>query len=167
MVENQKLVIVLFFSIWIGIIGLGIRADMKKPMSKNAAYKLVYNTELVQSLFALENGRYRDCITSEVVRPCDTEWVTCIDEAWVVNFELSQSCVVHDGRLNVTVLVDAHNRVIKSRFPEKYYYQDPKYCIEDYECYSGEGHAINFIYGQISKFKNKGAVCKNNECILQ
>ena len=167
MVDNQKLTIILFISFWIVLGFVGWKVDKNKPLNKNQAYDLIYDTEVVQSFINMERGRYKECIKGEIMRPCETDWVTCVDEAWVVKFNMDQGCVRHDGRLSVTVLLDARTGEIKSRFPEKYYFQDKQYCMEDYECLTEDDNALNFVYGLVEGYSGEKGECKNNQCQLK
>lgn len=132
-------------------------------------------TEEVRELYSLYNGRLVNCIEKSVLKSCDSDWVTCIDDAWVVQFIVGEQCpVVHDGRLSVTFVIDAVTGKIISRFPEKEYFQDPHYCLDNHDCLwispeNGQ-KCQNFIYGQISQTEvslDDLCVCLKNQCILR
>lgn len=152
---------------------MGVPAQSQKTMSRKSALIIAEATKEVRGLYALEGGRFQNCIDKSVMRPCDTDWVTCVENAWVVKFILSDTCpVVHDGRLSVTILVDAITGEIISRFPEDSYFADPQYCMEDYDCLcffqeDAGSKCSNFIYGQISDRKEDfcpQCQCVDNQC---
>ncbi len=167
MYTSRKISLVLFILFWVAVIWLGLVSDRNKPISQKQALTIAEKTEAVKSFYALQEGGYVQCMTKQVVRPCDTDWVTCIDEAWVVKYEINPRCIDHDGRLSVTLLIDAVSREIKSVFPEAEYFQDPQYCLASYDCLSGKNDSLNFIYGQIKRLKGRKGICKNNRCELQ
>jgi hypothetical protein len=142
-----------------------------KAISSQQAMEIALKSEEVQAFMAADHGRFASCAERRVVRPCDSDWVTCIDDAWVVEFFVGKSCgVEHDGRLNLHLVVDWKGNIV-SRFPEKGYYQNPQYCIQDLECMSvfrPMGNVCkNFVYGQIdgAKPQSEGPCqCVNQTC---
>lgn len=156
---------IFFFVCFLGILILG--CGKKGPLSKNDALWVAENTPEVKSLYALSGGKLKKCVEPEVVKPCETDWVTCVEDAWVVVFSVTEACgIKHDGRLNVTFLVDALNGNIKSRYPEAQYFQQKEYCQTDSECFVGNGECRNFIFGQMEEgFVNNGTCkCVKNVC---
>lgn len=146
-----------------------LSAQEKKMISPQKALMIAQATKEVEGLFALENQRFVNCIETEVLKPCESQWVTCIEDAWVVRFSLGKTCgVEHDGRLNVTLLVDGITGKIISRFPEADYFESPAYCHDHFDCLalaSAENEppqCLNFIFGQI-----EGAVKKEGQCVCQ
>ncbi|MCB1177253.1 MAG: hypothetical protein KDK36_06715 [Leptospiraceae bacterium] len=144
-------------------------------MNRKEAMMIVETTEEVKALYELNDGVFINCIEKSVVRPCDTEWVTCIDDAWVVEFKLGKACgIEHDGRLKITMVVNAKTGEIISRFPEAEYFKDKNYCLESYDCISipnnKEGldsKCVNFVYGQIEANGNlisEACRCSENIC---
>lgn len=128
-------------------------ADGRRPLTRKEALVFAEQTAEAKALYALNDGHYVNCIEKSVLRPCETDWVTCIDEAWVVKFTLGKACgLEHDGRLDLVLLVDAQEARIISRYPESEYYLQAGFCQMDDDCMmlSG-GKCVNFIYGQLDK----------------
>jgi hypothetical protein len=128
-------------------------------------------TPEVQALYQLQEGRFANCIEKKVLRPCDSQWVTCIENAWVVEFHVGETCgVKHDGRLNIHILVDSVDGKVISRFPEAPYFQNPQYCHEPYDCFCSDADCVNFIYGQITPGEFvpcADCLCQQNICLKQ
>jgi hypothetical protein len=119
-----------------------------------------------------------------VERSCDSDWVTCIEDAWVVSFRARPDCPVKgDERLGVTLLIDGKSGRVISRFPELTYFQQPQFCMEDYDCLlspssspsSPDGTCYNFIFAPLHRIEEKKAeahssradsvcVCRNQQC---
>jgi len=147
-------------------------------ISRKKALVIAERTEEVNQFYDLGGGRYFNCIEKEVVRPCETDWVTCVDNAWVVKFNLGDRCgVKHDGRLSVTLLINNQDGSIISRFPEKEYFIHKPYCMIDDDCllYTNQKKQVgckNFIFGQLGKKETYESelidcVCKNDQCVLR
>jgi len=150
-------------------------ASGKKLLTKQQAMVIAEKTSEVEGLYGLQNGKFAGCIEKKVLKPCESDWVSCIDEAWVVQFVVGEKCSVkHDGRLGLNLLVDAVSSSIISRFPEKEYFENEKYCQEDYDCLlieeKGLKESRNFVYGQIDEKKGvacDSCQCKENLCIIK
>lgn len=140
-------------------------------LSAESAMTAAQKTGEAKAFLAMDNGRFNACLSRRVVRPCDSEWVTCIDDAWVVEFAAEKACnVVHDGRLSLRILIGKEGNII-SRFPEKEYFADPQYCMESYDCLSVideiGADCRNFIYGQMDAGIKKGegsCECRHQKC---
>lgn len=122
------------------------------------------------AFLSLFDGNYKHCIEEEVVKSCESDWVTCLEDGWVVRFSYKESCgVINDGRLQLTIVVDGSGKVI-SRFPEEMYFKVPRYCLEDYDCLSVlPSGCLNFIYGpfyEVSHTDNL-CVCQSGRCGLK
>lgn len=140
-------------------------ADGQRPLTRKEALVLAEQTAEAKALYGLNDGRYVNCIEKSVVRPCETDWVTCIDEAWVVKFTLGKVCgIEHDGRLDLVLLVDAREARVISRYPESEYYLQAGFCQMDDDCMmlSG-GKCVNFIYGQLDKNNRIKGQCRCRE----
>lgn len=146
---------------------------LSKPLTRKQALIIAEQTLEVQGFYGLQDGSLVNCIEKEVVRPCDSDWVTCIDNAWVVKLWAGESCPVkHDGRLSVVIVINDQTGEIISRFPERYYFEQPQYCLENYDCVcqsdknSGNVVCLNFIHALMSGLNNEGLapVCGNNKC---
>ncbi len=147
--------------------------EVKKLLTMRQALTIAEMTPEVEGLYSLGGGFLFNCIEKEVLRPCETDWVSCVDNAWVARFTVGSRCPVkHDGRLNIYIVIDDRSGNIISRFPEAQYFKDPAYCLENYECLfinnpqSRESACYNFIYGQISGNvqPNSACICQNNRC---
>lgn len=166
MIENKKLVIILFCFIWAAILIFGFWSDRSKPIGAKEALRIASALPVVKSFkTAVSTYALDSCVEQQVVRPCDTDWVTCIEEAWVVQFSIDKTCHPHDGRLSVTVVVNGLDRDIISVFPEKQYFVRPRYCLEDYDCLCDRQHAFNFVFGQLQELTTaRPCDCEKNIC---
>lgn len=153
----------------------------QKLLTRKQAAIVAEQTPEVQALYELNNGRFRNCIVKETLKPCDSNWVTCVEDAWVVKFWPGEICSLKaDGRLSVTILVDAVTGNIISRYPEVDYFESSLYCLESYDCMESnksderEQHCVNFIYGQIQLDENgeqmydssESCKCENHQCFV-
>lgn len=148
---------------------LGILLSGCSDVSSDRALKVVEQTEEIKNFYSLVDAKKEQCFEKRVVRPCDTDWVTCIEDAWVVEISVKQECFVHDGRLSFHGLVDEKDARIISRFPEVGYFEDSLYCLEDYDCMKNEVSDLcqNFIYAQLAtgvELTSDRCVCQNNKC---
>ena len=147
----------------------------EKPMDRDQALKLVEQTKEAQALYQLEGGKFKDCVDKKVLKPCESHWVSCIEDAWVVQLEIGSKCgVKEDGRLSETMVVDTIRKKIISRFPEIDYFESPKYCKDHFDCIAfstddqGAYDCSNFIDGQLPEKKRllKGICeCQQNSCV--
>ncbi|MCA9401231.1 MAG: hypothetical protein KC713_06365 [Candidatus Omnitrophica bacterium] len=152
-----------------------ISAASAKGMTRKEALLIAEATPEAEGLYSLNEGRYQGCIEKSVLRPCDTDWVTCIENAWVVKFWLGEQCgIAHDGRLSVTFLIDEDSGKIISKFPEKEYFQNDRYCVEAFDCLSViHPHKVkgclNFIAGQLPfPFAPQEGSCQciDSQCVV-
>ena len=146
--------------------------EQKRLLSKEEVLALALLVPEAQAFYALLEP-LGGCAANSVELPCDSNWVTCIDDAWVVKFFVKQECnIAHDGRLSVTLLIDAKSGKIISRFPEVNYFNDPGYCLEDYDCQlyqkikEDAGQCMNFIRGPVftQEPPSQGCVCRKGVC---
>ena len=87
--------------------------EQKRLLSKEEVLELALLVPETQAFYALLEP-LGGCAAHSVELPCDSNWVTCIDDAWVVKFFVKQECnITHDGRLSVTLLIDAKSGKIK------------------------------------------------------
>ncbi len=140
--------------------GLQEHKEIKKPtISRQQALVIAEQLEVVRSLYELREGMLSNCIEKEVVKPCESGWVTCIEDAWVVKFIVGKTCSIeHDGRLNVTILIDGHKGEVISQYPEVDYFKDKYFCRDQVDCIRTDRKdknnqvmgqpCYNFIYAQ-------------------
>ena len=149
--------------------------NQKETLMKKDAVLVAEKTKEAEAFYNLQGGHFRNCIEKEVLRPCDSDWVTCIDHAWVVRFQLGKTCgIEHDGRLSLTFLIDAVTGQIISKFPEADYFQKETHCLIDADCLcvgstdkAETASCLNFVYGQLSLSPSQGCGecrCQNNIC---
>lgn len=160
-------------SVLVGMSLIGCCLGCTAEFSSQDALKSVEKTEEMKSFYDVIGKDKESCFVKKVVRPCDTDWVTCIDDAWVVEISIKDECFSHDGRLSFNVLLDEKSGKIISRFPEVGYFKDPSYCLEDYDCLlvaSGKEEDIrceNFIHAQINgvnEVNSKACYCQKGMC---
>ncbi len=143
----------------------------EKLLSRQDALAIAEGTPEAEAFYGLQDGYLMNCIEKSVVKPCDSKWVTCIEDAWVVKFTLGEVCgIKHDERLSLTFVVDSKTGKIISRFPELPYFKIPNYCHDTYDCLSApKGEmCLNFIYGQLDKevyVPSKQCLCQENVCV--
>lgn len=154
-------------------VAFGCVQPQPRMMNAEGAAVKARTVSEVQALYALNNGFLAACIDVTTEKSCDSDWVTCREDAWVVKFTAGDRCPVkHDGRLAVVLLIDGKTGDIISRFPEIEYFQDEKFCRDDFDCLcSGirdQAQCRNFIQAQadagpaVSAFQ-KGR-CVKNQC---
>jgi hypothetical protein len=149
-------------AVWLGT-GVFLKYFSSRTITQQRALEIVEKTPEIQALYKLQGGRFSRCVEKKVLRPCDSQWVTCIEDAWVVEFNIGEACQVHhDGRLNIHILVDSKDGRIISRFPEAPYFQKKDYCHEAYDCFCSNQTCVNFVYGQIDS--KRFEPCQNCSC---
>lgn len=126
----------------------------KSPLllSPEKALRIAAGTPEARALAAYRNGALSDCLSVKVMRSCDSQWVTCRDNAWVVEYLPSGHCPVKgDGRLGMYFVVDGTTGQIISRYPELEYFSDPRFCRDDADCLAVKDkeslQCLNFIAG--------------------
>ena len=154
----------------------GCARGAEQTLSPTEALKIARQTDEVKALYDVQQKKWAQCIEEKVQKPCDSDWVTCIDHAWVVKFSISQHCHVNsDGRLGVTLLIDGRSGKVISHFPEVEYFRDEKYCHDDFDCLchpNASQHQIeckNFIYAPLTwpaTEIHRQAQCQKNVCIV-
>lgn len=146
-----------------------------KTLTRKEALIVAESTEEAALLYTMYNGRLKNCIEKEVVKPCESDWVSCIENAWVVQFTIGDVCYVEqDGRLGLTILIDALTGRVLSRYPEAGYFRDPRYCMDDSDCLCGQANdqgrqCYNFISAQVegvADFQCRECRCVNSECVI-
>jgi hypothetical protein len=144
------------------------RAD--EALRAEEALKIAQQSKEAAAFSDIFSGKYSRCISSEVMRSCDSEWVTCLEGGWVVAFSFDPVCgIAHDGRLSLTLVINAEGDII-SRFPEEEYFRDARYCLQDYECLLGQEECLNFVF---APFDEKGSgeegacQCRTNSCQIR
>jgi hypothetical protein len=139
---------------------------------RDSILPVALETPEARALYRLRDGVYESCIVPGVTRPCDSDWVTCIDDAWVVRFEWAEACGAgDDGRRNLVLLMDAADGRVISRYPEAPYFQQQDYCQADRDCEGvvrdrgGEG-CYNFVHAGLDEARDPGVlcVCRDSRC---
>ena len=109
----------------------GCAKPQTKMMNAQEAEEKARTVSEVQALYELNNGVLAQCIDVATEKSCDSDWVTCREDAWVVKFIVGDRCPVsQDGRLGVVLLLDGKTGEVVSRFPEIEYFQDEKFCFQ-------------------------------------
>lgn len=141
-------------------------------MSRQEALDVAQRSDAVDAFtqLLLKAGQV-DCMEKEVLRSCDTDWVSCVEDVWVVQFKTKPTCFPgHDERLGVVLLVDARDGHIRSVFPEADYFKSPEYCHDYYDCFIGkEQGCTNFVFNQLWGGNQKelsDCQCKANQCVM-
>jgi len=143
-------------------------------MGKEETLRLARQTAEAQAFFNLAEKRGKGCLDARVMRPCDTDWVTCIDDAWVVRFSVSETCLSSSNeQLSLTLLINSKTGDILSRYPELPYFEDPSYCLIDADCRLGAGPAQfteckNFIHALLENPDSPNdaeCVCLESRCM--
>ena len=144
-----------------------------QTISRKQALIMAEQTREAEAFYNLNQKAFINCIEKSVKKSCDSDWVTCIDDGWVVQFVVGEKCFLqHDGRLQLTFVIDKNGNII-SRFPEADYLLDKQYCLENYDCMCHrnvniENQCLNFIYGQILKTDHENCYeckCVNHICM--
>jgi len=108
----------------------------------------------------------QECIEFSVEAPCDSGWVTCIDEAWVVRYFLKEECPPVHEQVSVTFVVDAKEGKIISRYPEKEYFEDSRFCREAFDCFDvPEEGCRNFLHARREEGAMPGCACREQQCV--
>lgn len=125
----------------------------------------------LEALFAADDT----CIQRDVLRPCDTDWVTCVDDAWVVVYDVAAACLRRDDdRMALRFLVDSRSGAIRSRYPEIDYFRDPEFCQTSEDCLPGGApeECLNFVSaltqpGPAGGTSAGSCVCERQRCSAQ
>ncbi len=145
-----------------------------QSIGPDEALALAKETTVVEAFYNLNQGILKSCVENQVVRACDSGWVTCIDDAWVVKFFVSEKCVSpRKEQLGVTLLMDGKTGDIISKYPEIDYFENPYFCREDYDCLNSSkndyhsGECKNFIYTlaeNTASRTDEQCLCRNSRC---
>ena len=181
LINNSVLWIAIFVLFLAGVI-IYIKSSVVQMaelgISKEQVLEIAQETPEVKALFSLNPLLFSRCIEKKVKPACESDWVTCIEDAWIVQFVVGNQCSIeHDGRLNITFLIDQHSGTIISKFPEADYFQSNIFCLEDYDCIyltqgkESVGQCQNFVFGQLNgkaafkELKNEKCECVNRICV--
>lgn len=169
--KNIKWIFVLFLSFM--VVSCSSKNEEEKEVTLFKEGKKVENEKLYLAIveelsptfefYMLNKGEFTNCVEYKVNRPCDTDWVQCVEDAVAVEILAGDKCgIKHDGRLSLKYLVDKKDLTIKSFFPEEDYFRYPLNCLEDYDCLESNGQCLNFIHAQI-----QGDPLEHEECLCQ
>ena len=134
------------------------QAQPAQLLSEEQVVAIAETVPEVKAFYSLDR-RVKPCIERVVKRSCDSDYVTCRDNAWVVQYQISQECptpISTDGRLSVNLLIDGVTGKVISRFPEMDYFRDRQFCRNDDDCLCSlpKDHAVvrclNFMYEPVS-----------------
>jgi hypothetical protein len=154
---------------------LSVGSSTFADLSAEDALRVANQVKEVQAFLSfnhLNQALWEDCVEREVELSCESDWVTCIDNAWVVKYFLSAMCRGdYDERLGVTLVINSKTGDIISRFPEVEYFEDPWFCRNDDDCLAQQ-RAIdqriicqNFIYYRTSLSTSlEVCVCQQDRC---
>lgn len=150
-------------------------AESASEISKEQALALAKETEVALAFYNLKEGALKHCIKTEVLRPCDSNWVTCIEEAWVVKFRVSEECIKPENeQLGVTLLIDSKDGKTISKYPEIDYFKNQQFCRDNLDCrlngkdVQSATDCKNFIYALVedpSASQSPECLCFNSQCV--
>lgn len=171
-IKFQNLLKIVFIFIVL-ISAFGSASAQKELLRRKEALLIAEQTPEGQAFYELNGGKYVNCIEKSVMKPCETNWVTCIDDAWVVKLQYGEVCgFKHDERMDLMIVVDAKDGRIISKYPEAMYFTTPQHCQNSNDCLSvSEGdneQCLNFVYGQLIENHQSTANCQcvSNKCEL-
>ncbi len=163
----------LIFLCFVMLIISGCGKKTPDIISEQKALRIAAKTPEVAALLSYQNAALVSCMNIKVMRSCDSQWVTCRDNAWVVQYALSVQCpVVSDGRLGMNFVIDGLTGKIISRYPEKDYFQNPIFCRDQGDCVGGiknnKQECLNFIAAPFAHFQaSASCLCQKGQCILK
>ena len=172
----RKVVVVSTIFLLSYVSGVSYAQPSVRTLTRKEALIVAESTEEAEHFYTMYDGRLKNCIEKEVIKPCETDWVTCIENAWVIQFTVGDVChIEQDGRLGLTILVDALTGRVLSRFPEVDYFKTADYCLDDSDCIcghakKGERQCYNFIAAQVQNladFQCRQCQCVESKCILK
>lgn len=152
---------------------LGCHKSAAENSSAQRALRIAANTAEVKALMAYRQAALASCLKITIARSCDSEWVTCRDNAWVVQYLLSAQCPVEsDGRLGMNFVIDEESGQIISCYPEIEYFNDVSFCRDDADCIGGvgdgENKCVNFVAAPFAHFQIAvPCQCQQGQCILK
>ncbi len=160
-----------------GYIGIGFSWAHFKKITQQEALAMANKTQEVQAFYAMGPAPWQDCIEYKVTRSCDSPWVACLDDAWVIEYGVKESCqsIFGNQEMKLLLVLNAKTGRFISKFPEFPYIQDERFCLEDKACRctdvlnNREGPAgkgcINFFQGAF--LANNASECGRCQCIAQ
>jgi hypothetical protein len=163
--------IIMFFVFLILILGYGKKAWGDNLADK--ALRIAADTAEVKALLSYRQGALASCLQVKIARSCDSQWVTCRDHAWVVQYQLSLQCPVKgDGRLGMNFVIDEISGQIISHYPEIEYFENVSFCRDDADCVGGkvenQSECLNFIAAPFANFQTVSPCqCQQGHCILK
>jgi hypothetical protein len=153
---------------------MSAQASTVRLMSQEQALAIAEGTLEAKAFLEFRHGKFAECVQRRVEKPCDSNWVTCIDDAWVVKFIVAQRCALeHDGRLDLTFLIDAKSGEVISKYPEIEYFSDPTFCRDDDDCMAVpifENQCRNFVFAQADEGvvkKEISCFCSQSACAIK
>lgn len=167
----MKLIIISLMIFMLTFTAVEVKAAQK--IGRKEALSIGRTVPEVEALYALNGGEFAECIERRVEKPCQSNWVTCIDDAWVVSFTVGNRCgVANDGRLSVTLLIDSREGEVVSKFPEIEYFESTTFCRDDFDCMAVRGtehQCLNFIAAQAGRQElneNTQCGCRESQCVV-
>ena len=155
------------------ILFLGCNQKGLRPLSADKVLRIAANTAEVKALVTYHQAALASCLKVTIVRSCDSQWVTCRDNAWVVQYILSAQCPVKsDGRLGMNFVIDETSGKIISHYPEIEYFDDDSFCRDDDDCIGGvvdgQNQCVNFVAAPFANFQTVSPCqCQQGHCILK
>ncbi len=152
---------------------LGCNKSSADNSSAQKALRIAADTAEVKALLSYRQGVLASCVLIKIARSCDSQWVTCRDNAWVVQYLLSPQCSVKgDGRLGMNFVIDEISGQIISHYPEIEYFEDASFCRDDADCVGGkaenQSECLNFIAAPFANFQTiSPCQCQQGHCILK
>ena len=142
----------------------------KERLSKEKALSIAKESQEAKMFYQFLDRQHKGCMKEEVVSSCESDWVTCIDDGWVIHFSPREDCSIeHDGRLALNLVINKEGAII-SKFPEKEYFQRKDYCLEDYDCIQRQHQCVNFITAPLLEEREgqeQQCVCFHQACQLE
>lgn len=143
-----------------------------QSISPEQAQAIAEKAPETEALLTYHHGALASCLERKVTRTCESDYVSCRDNAWVVQYLVPETCGVKtDGRLGMYYLIDGPTGEIVSRYPELPYFQNEQFCRDDADCLGGmvkgEVDCLNFIAAPFAGFDAKQpspCFCKAGQC---
>ncbi len=171
-------------SLILGLIVLSASGFMseKVVIGKEEALAIARKTPEVEAFYQLLDGQLADCIRSRISDSCDSPLVTCLEDAWVIEYFLDDTCPARpatpaelqdpSSKMRLVLVLNGINGKFISKFPEKEYISDSDYCLEAQACIprneQGSG-CINFFQAAVLGTSKEAAGgrchCVNNRCV--
>ncbi len=167
----------------VGVVAFYPSAEANERISPEVALGIARDTPEVQAFLKIYRQynlekRYPQCrLDPQVMKPCDSDWVNCVEDGWVVKYTVAATCGVPEAeRLGVTLLIQASTGKVLSRYPETVYFENKNYCLADNDCMAISGSGVKFL-GRCENFSHApfafgGAYfsselcrCVNDQCV--